>query len=164
MNLNRPIRQGGNGPALTLGFCIDRINALGLDSHFALAVYKLKEIPLIYSAVGLAYQWGGTIASTWAISKRRSIGLERESERSVDSAVLMGGEGSYQVASRDHADGILVDFQNEGRCVPPLCSWDVALGSAISFCQLWESLHIRSLAFVSSSWCNCLSQFKGLLR
>ena len=47
------------------------------------------------------------------MSKERSIGLERENERSVESAVLMGGEGTHHVSPGDNADGTLVAVQHK---------------------------------------------------
>ena len=80
MPLNRPVPQGRKGQALGPGFGVNGLNASGLEQHVALAIHQVQEIYFLGLGRGVGVAMRGTITSTQAMSKERSIGLERGNE------------------------------------------------------------------------------------
>ena len=80
MPLNRPVPQSWKSKALGPGFSVNGINAFGLDQHVPSPSTRSRKSTSSVSAVGLAWPYRGTTTSTQAMSKERSIGLERGNE------------------------------------------------------------------------------------
>ena len=80
MPLNRPLPQSWKSQALGPGFGVNGINASGLDQHVSLAIHQVQEIHFLGLGRGVGVALQGKTTSTQAMSKERSIGLERGNE------------------------------------------------------------------------------------